>query len=150
MRLLVVKKVKAPRSHHKFCKKGDPPTSGETVSLADIEWQPEKIELETITIVTRAANGKQTDPDSELLKSLANEAAALKGKQAHLNQQQENNAQGLQRVLEATASLKEAPSELVKKDESIIWQLVETVKGLSANKILVCLRGGAQIEQDLQ
>ena len=43
-----------------------------------------------------------------------------------------------------------ASSELTEWDESVIRQLVDTVRVVSAHRILVRLRGGVEIEQDVK
>lgn len=125
------------------------PTPGETMSLADIERRLEEIEPETMQIIIRTANTGRTDEDTELLRALVNEAAVLKEKRAYLQEQQKNNAQAHQRIREAADILKNAPAEITEWNESLIRQLVEMVKVLSADRILVRLRGGVQIEQDV-
>lgn len=125
------------------------PTPGETMSLADIERRLEEIEPETMQIIIRTASTGRTDEDTELLRALVNEAAVLKEKRAYLQEQQKNNAQAHQRICEIADVLKETPAEITEWDESLIRQLVEMVKVLSADRILVRLRGGVQIEQDM-
>lgn len=125
------------------------PTPGETLSLADIERRLEEIEPETMQIIARTASAGRTDEDTELLRALVNEAAALKEKRAYLKEQQKNNAQVHQRIQDATAILEDTPAEIVQWDEPLIRQLVETVKVLAADKILVELCGGVQIEQNM-
>lgn len=83
------------------------------------------------------------------MRALVNEAAALKEKRAYLKEQQKNNAQVHQRIQDATAILEDTPAEIVQWDEPLIRQLVETVKVLAADKILVELCGGVQIEQNM-
>lgn len=125
------------------------PTPGETMSLVDIERRLEEIEPETMQIIIRTASTGRTDEDTELLRALVNEAAVLKEKRAYLQEQQKNNAQAHQRIREAADVLKDTPAEITEWDESLIRQLVEMVKVLSADRILVRLRGGVQIEQDV-
>lgn len=125
------------------------PTPGETMSLADIERRLEEIEPETMQIIIRTASTGRTDKDTELLRALVNEAAVLKEKRAYLQEQQKNNAQAHQRIREIADVLKETPAEITEWDESLIRQLVEMVKVLSADRILVRLRSGVQIEQDM-
>ena len=125
------------------------PTPGETMSLADIERRLDEIEPETMQIIIRTASTGRTDKDTELLRTLVNEAAVLKEKRAYLQEQQKNNAQAHQRIREIADVLKETPAEITEWDESLIRQLVEMVKVLSADRILVRLRGGVQIEQDM-
>lgn len=125
------------------------PTPGETMSIADIDRRLEEIEPETMQIIIRTVGTGRTDEDTELLKALVNEASVLKEKRAYLQEQQKNNAQAHQRIREATDILKETPAEITEWNESLIRQLVEMVKVLSADRILVRLRGGVQMEQDM-
>ncbi|MBQ6235266.1 MAG: hypothetical protein IJK54_05065 [Clostridia bacterium] len=53
------------------------------------------------------------------------------------------------RVDEAIRLLSEGNAELTEWDEGTIRQLVETVKIISKEKILVTLHGGMEIEQDM-
>ena len=46
-------------------------------------------------------------------------------------------------------AMEQLPAELTQWEESTIRQLVDTVKVLSKDRILVCLRGGIQIKQDM-
>ena len=47
-------------------------------------------------------------------------------------------------------AMEQLPAELTQWEESAIRQLVDTVKVLSKDRILVCLRCGAQIEQEIE
>ena len=46
-------------------------------------------------------------------------------------------------------AMEQIPVELTEWEENAIRQLVDTVKVLSKDRILVCLRCGIQIEQDM-
>ena len=47
-------------------------------------------------------------------------------------------------------AMEETPAELTQWEESTIRQLVDTVKVLSKDRVLVCLRCGVQIEQKIE
>lgn len=55
----------------------------------------------------------------------------------------------MQRIQDAAAALEGAPAEITEWNESMIRQLVDTVKVVSAEKIIVFLRGGREIEQPI-
>ncbi|MBR0161815.1 MAG: recombinase family protein, partial [Oscillospiraceae bacterium] len=74
---------------------------------------------------------------------------ALKSRKALLLEQQSRDSATNWRVDEAVELLSEGTAELTEWDESVIRQLVETVKVISKEKILVTLQGGIQIEQDM-
>ena len=82
-------------------------------------------------------------------KRITEELAELKTKrQRHLESAEDENA-AEKRVNKAADALKSTTSEITEWDEAMIRQLVETVKVLSAEKLLVRLRGGIEIEQDM-
>ena len=78
-----------------------------------------------------------------------NEAAALKEKRAYLEKQRQDNAQIAQRIEDAAAMMEQTSANISEWDESLIRQLVDTVKVHSAEKITVYLRGGIEIYQNL-
>lgn len=122
---------------------------GQPLSLADIERRLEEIGAETRRIVAEAAQEGNGEEYTDRLKALVNEAAALKKKRADIQTQSQTNSQALQRMEDAAATLSQEAMELTQWDESLIRQLVDTVKVISAEKIVVCLRGGVEIEQDM-
>ena len=77
------------------------------------------------------------------------EAAALKEKRTFIEEQRKNNAQAVRRIEDAATAMEQASAEVREWDEALIRQLVDTVKVMSAERIMVYLRGGIQIEQDM-
>jgi hypothetical protein len=125
------------------------PIHGETMSLADIARRLEEISDETRSIVTKAAQAGDSTSYTAQLKAIMDEATALKEKRAFIEDQRRENTHALQRIEDATSAMEQASSEITEWDETLIRQLVDTVKVLSAEKILVYLRGGVQIEQNI-
>jgi DNA invertase Pin-like site-specific DNA recombinase len=125
------------------------PIPGESISLADIERRLEEIGIETRTIVARAAQAGDSTDYTIRLKAIVDEAAALKEKRASIEEHRKNNTDALRRIENAMTTMKQAPAEITQWDEPLIRQLVDTVKVLSADKIMVYLRGNIQIEQNI-
>jgi predicted nuclease with TOPRIM domain len=125
------------------------PVPGESMSLADIERRLEEISNETREIVAKAARAEGKSDFTDRLKAIVDESAALKEKRAYLQNQQQNNAAALQSIENAVATMERTSAEITEWDESLIRQLVETVTVLSADRIMVHLRGGFQIEENL-
>lgn len=71
--------------------------------------------------------------------------------QPHLiNQEQRGkNAAAFTQLKNAMSVMENTSAEIAQWDESMIRQLVDTVKVVSKEKIIVCLRGGVQIKQDM-
>lgn len=74
----------------------------------------------------------------------------MEEKRTELETQRRDCGQIVQRVQAATEAMENVSSELAQWDESIIRQLVDTVKVLSEDSIKVYLRGGLEVEQEIR
>ena len=125
------------------------PIPGETMSLADIDRRLEKINTETGTALAKAGTASDREPYVERIRVLSEEAATLKEKRETLLKQQQENG-GITRLMETMVmAIQEASAEIEVWDESVIRQLVDTVKVLSAEQIEVYLRSGMTITQNI-
>ena len=122
---------------------------GQPRSLADIERRLEEIGAETRIIVAEAAQEGDGGNYTDRLKALVDETATLKKERTDIQAQYQTNSQALQRMENVAKVLAQEPVELAQWDESLIRQLVDTVKVISAEKIVVYLRDGQEIEQDM-
>jgi len=75
--------------------------------------------------------------------------SALKEKRAFLLEQQNSDSAVNWRIRDAVNILNSGSPEITEWNESVIRQLVDTVKVLSANRIRVYLRGSMESEQVL-
>ena len=81
---------------------------------------------------------------------ITDDMASLKEKRTQLLDRQNSNSAINRRIQDAVNVLNAGSSEIREWDESVIRQLVDTVKVLSADRIRVYLRGGMEIEQTLE
>ena len=125
------------------------PIPGQTISLADIQRRLDDLEARFNLLLERAAERMDGQDHMAEFQSITNEIAALKAQRTQLEVQRRDNAAATQRINIAAALLTEAPSELTKWDETIIRQLVDTVKVISAEEIMVYLQGGIEITQQI-
>lgn len=125
------------------------PIAGETVSLGDIARRLEQIEQETHEILVKSAQEGSYEAYTDQLKALVNEAATLKEKRTQLEQQRQENTEAVRRIQNATTIMEQSAAGISVWDESIIRQLVNTVRVLSAEKISVTLNDGQTVEQDM-
>ena len=125
------------------------PIPGVTMSLADLDRRLAELETQFQDLLAEAAEGSYQDYMAQF-KSIADEMAALKEKRTELEAQRRNCGRIIRRVQEAAEAMESASSELIQWDESIIRQLVDTVKVLSPNRIRVYLRSGLEIEQEIE
>ncbi len=125
------------------------PVPNKSLSLADIEQRLDEISAETRKIVAKVAQEGSSENYTDRLKALVDEAATLKKERTDIQARDQTNSQALQRMEDVATVLAQETVELTQWDESLIRQLVDTVKVISAEKIVVCLRGGMEIEQDM-
>ena len=81
--------------------------------------------------------------------SITNEIAGLKEQRMRLEVQRRSSAAAAKRMDMAASLLMEAPPELTEWNESTIRQLVDTVRVVSAEQIVVCLQDGTEITQNI-
>lgn len=125
------------------------PTPGESMSLADIEHRLEELNDQTRELVAEAARAEVASTFTAQLKAVMDEVTVLKAKRTLIQEQRQGNAQAMQRVQDAVTALETAPAKITEWNESLIRQLVDTVKVVSAEQVVVCFRGGGQTEQSI-
>lgn len=123
---------------------------GETMSIADIDSKLEELnqEFQRLFAVARENGGfgKYTDE----FKRITDETAELKEKRANMLEQQNSDSAASRRIDDAIQILNAGSPDITEWDESVIRQLVDTVKVLSDSKICVYLRGGITVEQSFE
>lgn len=120
---------------------------GESISLDDIQRRLVDLDAQTKMLVSKAAEEGSMTSYATKLKAIVDEVNALRDKQAYIESQRQTNTQVAWQIKNAADVLEQAPEELTQWDESIIRQLVDTVKVISNEKLEVHLRGGIVIEQ---
>lgn len=125
------------------------PLPGESMSLADIERRLHMLEQQTQELVMRAAQENDAQKYAPQLKTIMDEVSALRKKHTFLEEQRQNNAAASQRIESAASAMEQGQAEKLEWDETLIRQLVDTVKVVSVEKIVVYLRGGFEIEREL-
>ena len=126
------------------------PTPDGTMSAAGIDRRIGELEQEFQTLFHAAKEEGGYLKYADAFKRITEEVSALKEKRSELLEQQEADSAAGGRIRAALDLLDHAGSELTEWDESVIRQLVDMVKVLSAHRILVCLRGGMEIEQEVK
>lgn len=126
------------------------PIPGKSMSLADIERRLEELSSQTRSLVAKAAQAEDASEYTSSLKAIMGEAAALKERRAIIEELRKNSSQAIRRIEDAADALERVSADITEWDEPVIRQMVDTVKVVSAEKIIVYLRGGIEIEQGLE
>ena len=122
---------------------------GQTISLADIQRRIEMLESQFNALLEQAAEQMDGQDHMAEFQSITSEIAALKEQRMRLEAQRTSNTAAIQRMSTAASLLSEAPPELTVWDETVIRQVVDTVKVVSENQIVVYLQGGAAVTQEI-
>lgn len=125
-----------------------PSRSGE-LTIADIDHQLETLAQEFDATFATAATGNAADY-SERFKTILTQQTELKAKRAELEQQQAEDAELTSHMELAADTLKQANTAIMKWDEYQIRALVESVRILSKDEILVRLKSGIEKIERLQ
>lgn len=125
------------------------PSRSEELTIADIDHQLETLTQEFDVTFATAASGNSADY-SEHFKTILTQQAELKAKRAELKQQQAEDAELTSHMKLAADTLKQADTAIMKWDEYQIRALVESVRILSKDEILVRLKSGIEKIERLQ
>ena len=124
------------------------PFPGGTVSISDIDRQLEELDGEFQALFAESKDGGFMR-HAEEFKRISDDMAALKEQKASLLEQQNSDSAANGRIKSALDILNTGSGAFTEWSETLVRQLVDTVKVLSADRIRVCLRGGIEIERTL-
>ena len=119
-----------------------PSRSGE-LTIADIDHQLETLAQEFDAVFATAASGNSEDY-SERFKTILAQQAELKAKRAELEQRQAEDAELTSHMELAADTLEQAGTAIAEWDEYQIRALVESVRILSKDEVLVRLKSGIE------
>ena len=123
------------------------PCSGGDMSMADMDRRMAELELQFQALLQQAADGGGYEAYTEQFKAIAEETASLKERRTQLANARRNCESENRRLNDAVQTLQLAPAEIQEWNEALIRQLVETVTVISAEEIIVTLKGGTEVHQ---
>ena len=125
------------------------PSRSEELTVAEIDRELETLAREFDTAFVAAASGNSEDY-SERFKTILAQQAELKVKRAELEQRQAEDAELTSHIELAADTLEQAGTAITKWDEYQIRALVESVRILSKDEVLVRLKSGIEKIEKLQ
>lgn len=124
------------------------PIQGETISVGEIDRKLAELETKFQQLLERAT--EDVEDHSTHFKEILDEQTALKEKRAALVEAHKGHTEASRRMDRAAHVLENTSSELNEWNETIIRQLVEQVKVLSKDEIIVMMKGGAEVRQTIE
>ena len=123
------------------------PVPGEVMSLADIDRAIEELSKQ-FDLLMRETDENIMDNVGRF-KEISDQMAALKERRSRILGLRAENDHMTRRLRRAATVMEATPLEITEWDENIIHQLVEEVRVLDKDRILVRLKGGVEVEQAL-
>lgn len=125
------------------------PFSGDVMSLGDIDRAIENLSKQFDQLMQETGGEENLMDNMERFQNITSQLAALKERRNRVLNLRAENSQMTWRLQRAAAVMREAPAEVTEWDEHLIHQLVEEVKVMSADKLLIRFRNGVVVEQTL-
>lgn len=119
------------------------------MSLGEINVRLAELEHDFQKMLARAADDGDYKTYTERFKAIAEEIAGLKEKRNAIEAHRAGSETDF-RIRQAVEIMENSSSEIAEWNESMIRQLLDWVKILSADEILVCLHGGIEIRQRMR
>ena len=126
------------------------PVQGQTMSLADIERRLAQLDEQFQSLLAEAIDAENKEAcNAQFAEILAEQTTLKKQKEAILQSSTDADRVSI-RMKQAEQAIENAASTITEWNENAIRQIVERVTVLSADEILVQIKGSAEIKQRLE
>ena len=125
------------------------PVPGEVMSLADIDRAIEGLSKQFDQLMQEIGEEENIMDNVDQFKEISGQLAALKERKRRILDLRAENDIMMRQLQRAAAVMNSTPAEITEWNENIIHQLVEEVKVLDKDRILVRFKGGTEVEQSL-
>ena len=126
------------------------PVRGQTMSLADIDRRLEQLDAQFQQLLAEAIDAEDKERCNAKFAEILAEQTELKTQKEHILQSSTDAERTCARLVQAEQALEQAAPTVTEWNESTVRQLVERVTVLSANEVLVQLKGGKEIRKRLE
>ena len=126
------------------------PVQGQTMSLADIDRRLEQLDARFQSLLAEAIDAEDKESCNAKFAEILAEQTNLKQQKEHILQSSTDAERTCARLVQADQALEQAAPTVTEWSESAVRQLVERVTVLSADEVLVQLKGGKECRQSLK
>ena len=126
------------------------PVQGQTMSLADIERRLAQLDEQFQTLLTEAIDAEDKEACNAQFAEILTEQTALKKQKEEILQSSTDADRVCTRMKQAEQAVENTAQTITERNENAVRQIVERVTVLSADEILVQIKGGAEIRQRLE
>ena len=125
------------------------PVQGQTMSLADIERRLAQLNEQFQCLLAEAIDSDDKEACNAQFAEILAEQTSLKKQKETILQSSMDTDRVCTRMKQAEQAIESTASTITEWNENAVRQIVERVTVLSANEILVWIKGGAEIKQTI-
>ena len=126
------------------------PVQAQTMSLADIEQQLVELDEQFQRLLAEAIDAEDKEACNAQFAEILSEQTSLKKQKEEILQGSADADRICTRMKQAEQAIENAASTITEWNENAVRQIVERVIILSADEVLVRIKGGAEIKQRLE
>ena len=126
------------------------PVQGQAMSLADIDRRLTQLDAQFQTLLAEAIDAEDKESCNAKFAEILAEQTKLKTQKEAILQSSTDAERTCARLVQAEQALENAVPTVTEWSEGTARQLVERVTVLSANEVLVQLKGGKEIHKRLE
>ena len=126
------------------------PVQGQTMSLADIERRLEQLDEQFQRLLAEAIDAEDKETCNAQFAEILAEQTTLKKQKEEILQSSLDADRVCTRMKQAEQAIENTAQTITEWNENAVRQIVERVTVLSADEVLVRIKGGAEIKQRLE
>ena len=126
------------------------PVQGQTMSLADIERRLTQLDERFQTLLAEAIDAEDMEACNARFAEILAEQTALKKQKETILQSSADADRVCTRMKQAEEAIENTAQIITEWNENAVRQIVERVTVLSADEVLVRIKGGAEIKQRME
>ena len=125
------------------------PVAGQQLSLSEIDSQLEQLNTEFSKVLAEASESGDQAAYSDRFREIMQKQTALKAQRDEIQRMLDESGKATAHIEQCRQAAETTPSAITEWDEALIRQVVESVTVETGSEIIVALKSGASIHQEL-
>ena len=125
------------------------PVAGQQLSLSEIDNQLEQLNAEFSKVLAEASESGDQAAYSDRFRAIMQKQTALKAQRGEIQRMLAESGKAAAHIEQCRQAAESTPSAITEWDEALIRQVVESVTVETGSEIIVALKSGASIHQEL-
>lgn len=125
------------------------PATGQQISLSDIDNQLEQLNTEFSKVLAEASESGDQAAYNDRFREIMQKQTALKAQRDEIQRMLAESGKAAAHIEQCRQAAETTPATITEWDEALIRQVVESVTVETCNEVIVALKSGASIHQEL-